>query len=362
MAKLGPMRSWTVYILALAASVSGGLGTLWLVRTPTRFFVDPDAPGLFTVLEAHGDAVESSSFTTQRPIEHFHVYTRVDRSGQEYSLSLAGDDGLFLSFNGAKGMSFGWGKNVPAGTYTLTLAQADGHSRVVAYVADRPVGLTGWQLLCRILAGVVFAVAVWAAFTVRRRSSQQYDAVSVLQRLAVVLICIFLYLLLHEGGHALASLAFGRYDLSRSDFWGLHGTPHSGIRADVSIEPWQRAIQSFAGPTLPILTGWALFAWWCSAMGRRTRKQRTLTDLLSSTLIALFLFTALVGPGCSLGLISDGDWRGYSDNMPGPTWLAHFLVWVIFVVSAVMFVRVIGHAAQCWRTRPPGPKSATRGA
>ena len=70
----------------------------------------------------------------------------------------------------------------------------------------------------------------------------------------------------HEGGHALAQIAFGHFDLARSDFWGIHGHPHSGGGMGPQLKSWQRLLISCAGP-MP-------FSWKSCATRRWVQERR----------------------------------------------------------------------------------------
>lgn len=349
------MRRWLTRVLVIAVAVSCGLGARSLVRSQRTFFLKPEAKGVLCFLETTGVPGQFlASFTSAHTVDRFYVYVRVVGEGPAYSLSLEGDGMTYLTKRPSrKDTSFTCGRNAPPGTYTLTVEQERGSSGVLVCVADRPVGLSGWQVLSRIFIGALLLAALWAGWSLRHRGTRQRaTAIYVFKRLGTAVAFLALYLLLHEGGHALAALSFGRYDLATSDFWGWRGNPHSGLRPEVNVEPWQQAVESFAGPMLPILAAWILFGWWRSGMGRRVRTAHGLADFLSSSIVAGFLLTSIVLPGYALNLVTDSDWRGFIDNVPGPAWLARFFVLVAFVVSAMLFAKVMPHACECWR-KPP---------
>jgi hypothetical protein len=165
----------------------------------------------------------------------------------------------------------------------------------------------------------------------------------------------FVYLLFHEGGHALAQIAFGRFDLARSDFWGIHGHPHSGGKMGASLQPWQQTLISCAGPMLPVFAGFGLFVLWFSPPGRKLRGLRPMANLYFSSIVAILVFSeAVCEPAYLLGFISaEGDLVGYAARNGGPVWLVKVCLWSISLISAVILWRVVPEIATSRACGPP---------
>jgi len=178
---------------------------------------------------------------------------------------------------------------------------------------------------------------------------------TILSRVSVVLLVIFTYLLLHEGGHALASICFGNFDWSRSDFLGLAGSPHSGIRLDVELEPWQKAVQSIAGPLLPVLAGWVLFLAWRSARGKRIRfRSRFGDEVLSITILTLAVSSlGLLVP--MAGWARDADYSGFIKNVPVGSWQANTALLLVVLTSMLILVSVVRHLVELGRRSRRSP-------
>jgi hypothetical protein len=224
---------------------------------------------------------------------------------------------------------------------------------LVALATERPVYITGWQIWSRTYLGLLVLSGLWAALA-RKSANAKRRAASLylFQILLLGFALIFLYLLFHEGGHALGEIAFGCYDFARSDFWGIHGTPHSGRAPGPPLEPWQQAVISGAGPLFPTFAGWALFLLWRSRRGRNVRKARPLVSLYSSAVIAMLVFPLIVVAGFLLGVIrGDGDWHGFITNVPGPLWLVKGLLWGVLLANAVILWRVVPELWRSWRAQ-----------
>lgn len=289
-----------------------------------------------------GEKSASASFTTAELVARFHVGVHPRASGDRLRLSITGPDMVFFRGPVTRSMRFTCGREIPPGSYTVALQQEVGNRGGRVVIAQNPVGITGWQIWSRALVGLVILSGLWAWRTRRSGSGKQRAASAyVFQMLLLALILISLYLLLHEGGHALAALSTGRFDASRSDFWGIHGNPHSGLDAGVPVEPWQRALESFGGPALPTLVGWVLFLLWSLPFVERARESRHLLNLYLSAIVAMSVFPFIAIAGCLLGVISDSDWRGFIENVPGPLWLVHAVLWAALLVNAFILWRVV---------------------
>lgn len=355
-----PLNAPARTALATGTAILFGALAVWAVRTPARLN-EEDALCVLKLQPGESDA--SASFTTSQTIERFYMEMRPGARRESLSISITGSEGLIARVNAAPAR-FGCGLNIPPGAYTATLAQGTGNHGGVVVICDKaPTGITGWQILSRAWLGLLVLSGLWALLT-RRSNNLKRRARSafVFQQILLGFVLIFLYLLFHEGGHSLAELAFGRYDFARSDFWGIRGSPHSGGKMGPALEPWQQALISGGGPMLPTLAGWVLFVFWASHFGRRLRTARHIVNLYLSTIVAMMVFPFVAVGGCLLGIISDGDWHGFINNVPGPLWLVRTIAWGILVVNGLILWRVVPEFVRAWKARvselqSPGPKA-----
>ena len=198
-----------------------------------------------------------------------------------------------------------------------------------------------WQIFSRAYVGLVIASGLGTWFTRGSKTRKIHLlAMYAFQMVLLGFVLIFLYLLFHEGGHTLGAMCFGHYDFARSDFWGLHGSPHSGFKWDASTKPWQMAIESIGGPALPTLIGWALFLVWRSRLGKRMRESRPFVNLCFSAIVAISVFPFVAVAGCLLGVIHDADWNYFIRNVPDPWGLAKILPWGILLANAYILWRL----------------------
>lgn len=339
-------------IFGASIAVLVGALTLWMVRTSSVWAVgEEDA---LCVLELQGGSPSvAEPFTTSETLEQFFVMARLKAGGERLSLKITGEEGFLCSVIIMKSMRFSFTPDkIPPGTYRAVLQQEAGSQGGRVVIAERQIGLTGWQIWSRAFVGLLVFSGVWAGVA-HKSGNRRWRAMSLFMfhTLLLAFILLFIYLLFHEGGHALGAGLFGRYDWTRSDFWGIHGTPHSGIKAGVPVEPWQRAIESFAGPMFPTLMGWAVFLLWRSRLGRRTRNSRPMLNLYLTAIVAISVFPFVAVLGCLVGLVSDGDWRGFIENVPGPLWLVKSLVWAVVLVNGFILWRVGPELWRAWKTQ-----------
>jgi len=335
--------------LVAVTAILGGALALWAVRTPERL----DEKGALCVLKLQPGASDTSaSFTTSQPVRHFRVGLRPGARRERLSISINGSKGLICRVN-TDATRFSCGLDIPAGTYTATLKQEVGSHGGMVVISDKErLGITGWQILSRSWLGLLMASGLWALFG--RRSGnlrRRIVSVSLFQHLLLGFVLMFLYLLFHEGGHSLTELCFGRYDFAASDFWGIRGTPHSGGTSGPALEPWQQALISGGGPVRPTLAGWALFVVWSSGIGRNLRTGRPTLNLYLCASVAILLFPFIAVGGCLLGIISDGDWNGFINNVPGPLWLVKTIAWGILVVNGLILWRVVPELHRAWKAQ-----------
>jgi hypothetical protein len=341
------MKPLTRKIFGVSTAILAGAFSLWMVLPSSVWPVG--AKETLCVLDLQrGTPNVAASFTTSETLEQFFVVARPEARGERLSLTITGEKGFFCSFSTITNpmrFSFGPGE-IPPGTYTAVLQQETDSQGGQAVIAVREVGLTGWQIWSRAFAGLLVMSGAWAA--VARKSKNRRRAMSffIFHSLLLAFVLIFLYLLFHEGGHALGASLFGRFDWVRSDFWGIHGGPHSGIKPGLSVEPWQQAIESFGGPMLPTLMGWVFFLLWRSRVGRRMRSGRPIINVYLTAIVGMSVFPFVAVLGCLLGLISDGDWQGFIENVPGPLWLVKALIWGVLLVNGFILWRV---GPELWR-------------
>lgn len=293
----------------------------------------------------------STTFTISQTIDMFHMGVQLKDNREPITISIAASQGLVAKAT-TNSSRFGLGRDIPPGTYEITVSQEPGNQGALVVVAgEQPIYTTGWQILSRSYLGLLILSGIWA-FVARKSKNAQRRATSlyIFQVLGLCFTSMFFYLLFHEGGHALGEIAFGRYSFTRSDFWGIHGTPHSGGKAGPALKPWQQAVISGGGPMFPTFAGWVLFLLWRSRFGRTWRKTRPLASLYFSSIVAIQLIPGfVVTPCCLLGIIrGDGDWYGFINNVPGPMWLVKGLLWVSFLVSAIILWRLLPDLWRLW--------------
>lgn len=327
-----PRRLWVSAIGVAAATLTGAVAFQLSRSGPLLSTTTREALG---VLELPAGASQAQAdVVVPAAIERFHV----SAWGRGDGVTLTLDAGAFGSYRGPirGGTRFMLGQGIPPGTYMAELTGPPGHGPVTVVIADRWVGVTGWQILVAVmLAGLVVAGVVTSA--IRKPNSRlRAQAAHVFRVLSVAAVALFVYLLCHEGGHALAALAFGKFDLAGSDFWGLHGNPHSGLRGDVAVASWQQSVVAIAGPLLPNLVGWVLFVAWRSPRVWRRREGSPTLDLFWSGVTALLLFPAVALLGYALDLVSDSDWQGFSGNVPVSAILARAGAVAVAAVSLTM--------------------------
>jgi hypothetical protein len=297
----------------------------------------------------------SAEIRTTQPIEKFHIAIRTNARDKTLSIVIDSDRATIASASGLGSGSFGLGRAIPPGIYTVTLHQEEhGKGATVVIASEEPDYLTGWQIWSRSYVGLLaltgIVMVLWRNETgssIRPVSSAAFNS------LLLGLVLIFTYLLFHEGGHALAQIAFGRFDLGRSDFWGLHGHPQSGSRLGTPIAPWQQLIISCAGPMLPTFAGFALFLLWRSRFGQKVRSMSPMVNMYFSAMVAILVFAeAVCEPMYLLGLIkAEGDLVGHVMRASGPVWLVRGFLWSIFLVSTFILWQVLPEIRKAYTVR-----------
>jgi hypothetical protein len=332
-----------------------GTSSLWLtLRDDSRRFDALKKIALCAVHLPEQTESASATFTTTRPAEVFQVGLRKKESDQPLSILITGDHGTVGSFSGVASSTFGLGRAIQPGTYTVTLRQETGGKGATVVIADEePEYVTGWQVLHRTYIGLLlFAGLCVVLWRNEKHSKISAASITAFHSLLLGLVLIFVYLLFHEGGHALAQIAFGRFDFARSDFWGIYGHPHSGSRIGPQQEPWKQLVISCAGPMLPTFVGFALYLLWRSPTGLKARRLRPMVNLYFSAVVAALVFSeAVCEPAYLLGLIdAEGDLIGYVTSIGGRVWLAKVFLWSIFLVSTLILWQVLPEIRKAWQT------------
>jgi len=351
--------------VATVLGLLAGALTLWLIQgNDARKFhaLKEDA---FCVLRLpEGTSSASATFTTTRVIEMFHVGIQTNARGEMLSILISGDQGVIANTSGITAHSFGLGRNIQPGTYTATLRQqVNGKGGEVVIAGERPVYVTGWQIWSRAYVGLLVLSGICVVLWRKSGNSRALSAsIAAFHSLLLSLVLIFVYLLFHEGGHALAQITFGRFDLARSDFWGIHGHPHSGGAMGPALEPWKQTVISCAGPMLPTFVGFGLFMLWSLPPVRNFRRLRPMVNLYASAIVAgLVLSEAVCEPLYLLDFIrAEGDPIRYVTEAGGPVWLVKSLLWGSFLISAIILWRVLPDVRRSWIAQflqPPMPVS-----
>ncbi len=342
-------------VLIVLAGILGGILTFWAIQNDeAREFDSLKEKAFCTVELPAGIPSVSTVFSTTQTLERFHVGIRPGKKRESLTLELSDKEGLICRVSGVTGY-FGCGQNIPSGTYTITMYQeAGGHGAMAVVAAEKPIYVTGHQIISRIYVSVLILAGIWALLVQRFKNQRiKIVSISVFQMLLLGFVLVFVYLLFHEGGHALGELAFGRFDLSRSDFWGIHGTPHSAGAPGPALESWQQAVISGGGPLLPTFAGWALFLFWISSTGQNLRARRPMVNLYLSAITAMLVFPQIiVDPLLLLGVIpGDGDWYGFINHVPGPLWIIKGLLWMTVLLSIFVLWRVMPEVFKYWKEK-----------
>lgn len=345
-------------LAVVAFSILVGGIFMWLSRAGTVWISSKDA--LCVVELDANETVVRKSFSITGPIERFYVQVIGSKKNQvRFSIS----DGMKLEYSISAvggGGSFSFGYGIPQGEYEAIMSRLSGHGRAVIMISDDDhAGISGWQIISLVIVSGVIVTGLWA-LAARNSSNprQRKNSRDIFIMFFLVFSSPFLYLLFHEGGHALASLAFGGFDLAASDFWGIYGAPHSGLKASVHLLPWQRSLVSMSGPALPLLVGWALFIPWRMKKVKEWWKTHPKLNLFHTFYLVMFIFPWIATAGCLLGICQDSDWRGFIENVPGQLWLVKTLLWASVAISAFIMWRVVPEAFRCIRTAfAPSPSS-----
>ena len=295
-------RRWarSALIAAVVCGVASGAAVLFMLR-PGR--VSHLRYRNVVVRDEPHSGVWEEQFEIDRTARRFVVRTGLRGAAEDLRLDLEKTNGGYQILGYwpiPEGVArFLCGRDV-RGLYTVRVREA---GVVGTYSVEIGVdaGVTPWQMFLIVLTSLFALTGVVSAWLGHRFRGEAGSGQAAAWRLAflasgVALFVLFVYLLLHEGGHALASIAFDNFDISRSDFFGLRGSPHSGVRGAGGLAGWQKAVQSIAGPLLPIVTGYILYAAWITRWGKgpegAQRRRRSL-------LVRHALRSARIRPGAA---------------------------------------------------------------
>ena len=334
-------------IFSILIPIMVGAICLWMTKASSTWAVDKkDA---LCVLELpEGNSKVEKNFTISNSLERFFVVINVNGRNEKLSITITGKNDFLCKATLSQSPRFSFSpKEIPPGTYTATLSQETGTRGGWAVIADKQLGLSGWQILSRVfLVLFIFSGLSTLLFLKSQNKQIKTASLTIFHSLLLALTAMFIYLLLHEGGHAIASGIFGVFDWNRSDFFGIHGRPHSGRIFGSQVEPWQQAIISIAGPLFPTLIGWVLFILWQSKPGKRLRSMRPLVNIYFTAIVGICVFPFVVVLGYLTKMTSDGDWRGFIENVPGPVWLMKVLIFGVFIVNCFILYPIV---SELWR-------------
>ena len=103
----------------------------------------------------------------------FHVGVRTKTGDEALSISISGAQGLVGSVSGTKAGSFGLGRAIQPGAYTVTVGQqAKGQGGTVVIADAAPVFVTGWQIWSRTYVGLLAISGLSMVFLRRARPSR----------------------------------------------------------------------------------------------------------------------------------------------------------------------------------------------
>jgi hypothetical protein len=336
------------------------------------FFVPLPAPKPLTAIGATRGPEPSSLTETSRfqfPSDSPQATQRVRtdlRQGDVQVELLDAADALLVRWTPQSGPyrssnTFSVGKGFRAGTdYQLRVTERGVVGAYQVTFADRE-GVTRWQRFLALLVVVAVASGLVLAWV---RMSPRWPAWRG-QALGVLWVALLtslgpIYLILHEGGHALALLVFGALDLGRSDVLGLRGGPHVGILMGAKLAGWQQAVVAVAGPALPILVGWVLLVLGVTPAGRRIRARRPALELFLSLAAALFLFTGVALAAQALGILNpDGDFRGFVENVALPLWASKAILAASGLLSFAASIAVARHVVLLVRSMRRAQQTTT---
>ena len=308
-----------------------------------------------------GTRVAGFELTQSRP--ELGIRLSTDLRGRGVTVCLHDADGRMLCsagwYSGRQKNLFGFSppNGFLPGRYGLRVVENQALGRyAVEVLPARPKGLG----MSRFFALVGACLLVIGGLSVRsrllaRRGRAQPQSIMLKRaaQWAVAGLAVgFAYVLAHEGGHALAMVAFGvGVDIRHSDFLGLRGQPGvmGGSTPRDLLAAWQNATISVAGPALPDILAYVLFGLWLSGPGKRLRSRFALVDEVWSWLVGAFLFAHFAWVVAAAGLVSDADYAGLMSSIGEWRTAANVIIVAAGVINAVIIYIVARHLVDHFR-------------
>lgn len=326
----------------------------------------PKPPALVHVEAVHDEPSSRTivrDFELRESSEHFTISVQNDIKRSGYIVQLLDGSGkmlIQLSFkaNYKDSFPFNNGHGFQPGRYQVRVIEQGvvGRYSMSLYRGKLlPSGVPSQLLIVTLALGIAGASYGYSLRRNRgdRRASGVLKARYVLGCALFAFTMMIAYPLIHEVGHSIVLAHYGRWDLHGTDFIGLWGTPHAGRTAGPSLGPWGEAIMSIAGPMLPNLVGYLMFGIWL--IFRRWFARSSATDVFWSGITACMLFAQVFAFVPMTGLVSDGDYNGYINNIPIPHWQANGLLLLFSAINAAIVVVVLKHLVRAYLRKRPAP-------
>lgn len=310
-----------IVVLAAVAAVAAGSAAVYLVQQDKRVLferrVTPDPAPSSEYWEA--------GFELDKSAARMHVAVTPKAAAPHLILGLDKGPDLWLLYEhcvNPKLASFYCGRDLPPGIYAVRVRE-DAVTTPYRVTISVERDVTPWQGLVAALGIGLALTGAAAAWRARRSGPHPSLEGFAFAWLALTAGVLFLYLLCHEGAHAAPAIAFGVWDFTASDFWGLRGMPHSSLRPDAALADWQRAVIALSGPVFPVLAGLVLTVWSRGDWGRRMRMAYPALDLFWTMTAFMFVFSQMGLVLSQLGLTDDADYANFVRYSPWPAWAAH---------------------------------------
>ena len=284
----------------------------------------------------------NKEFVILKPISKFHVKTNLKNKDSVLFLTLKKQSGnvilknfpVKLGFN-----TFACGHNIATGVYEITINIEKLTGKFNIQIGDRE-SFTFWHRTLILIAISLF-YNLFKPLLLFKFSKEHYCGFKYFRANLVGLSFAVLYILLHESGHAIASICFGNFSFGDCDFLGLSGHPHSGVDMAILLLPWQTSVQSLAGPIFPTIVG-NLFFWGGKlkfSVYLQTKFPRFSTYCSFLTILLLLgQFGMFLG---MFGLYSDGDYNGFINNTPFSRSVANLFLVIIASVNGYVIYKLI---------------------
>jgi len=263
------------------------------------------------------------------------------------SFSLYGDgDALMVQWT-MKNMAFAFsvGNGFAPGNYKILVEEnhALGSYSIVLY--PKPLFLRHQKFMILITIYLLIGVISFIYLHIKQPNSTSFRRVKfTLFFIVLAFFSPFVYLIFHEGGHALGAMMFGLFDFSHSDIFGFKSIPHVQFKTDnVVLAPWKQAVISFGGPFLPNLAGYFLFWAWTRSRSKKWREQKPLLDIAWSFYIFLLLFAQLGALIPILRIQTDRDYSTFVNNVPWPQWTSDALLIMLIIINLWIIKLVMIH-------------------